>query len=254
MAEIKGATGPKQRNPDWTRDELILALDLYQHDPNADQRHPRVAELSALLNIMWAATGTAVAGTLRNPNGVSMKLANFQRWDPNFIHNGRVGLTRGNRLEKEVWAEYANSPERLSAVAAAIKRTIAALPQLASTASLDTLDEVEAVEGAILTKLHRYRERDRKIVARKKASLADSQGRIRCEACSFDFSEYYGERGIGFAEVHHLQPLEAMLAGAKTRLLDLAVLCANCHRMIHARRPWLTIDELKAILAAARSR
>jgi 5-methylcytosine-specific restriction protein A len=33
--------------------------------------------------------------------------------------------------------------------------------------------------------------------------------------------------------------------GAKTRLSDLHLLCANCHRMVHAKRPWLTLDELK---------
>jgi hypothetical protein len=36
--------------------------------------------------------------------------------------------------------------------------------------------------------------------------------------------------------------------GQKTRLADLALLCANCHRMIHARRPWLTLDELRGLL------
>ena len=33
--------------------------------------------------------------------------------------------------------------------------------------------------------------------------------------------------------------------GVKTRLSDLALVCANCHRMIHARRPWLSIEGLR---------
>ncbi|WP_352230624.1 MULTISPECIES: HNH endonuclease [Asaia] len=36
--------------------------------------------------------------------------------------------------------------------------------------------------------------------------------------------------------------------GTKTKLSDLALLCANCHRMIHARRPWLSLDELRQII------
>jgi hypothetical protein len=36
---------------------------------------------------------------------------------------------------------------------------------------------------------------------------------------------------------------EARLEGA-----DLALVCANRHRMIHARRPWLTIETLRALL------
>jgi hypothetical protein len=32
--------------------------------------------------------------------------------------------------------------------------------------------------------------------------------------------------------------------GSKTTIEDLALLCANCHRMVHSARPWLTVDEL----------
>ena len=33
-----------------------------------------------------------------------------------------------------------------------------------------------------------------------------------------------------------------------TKLEDLALICANCHRMIHAQKPWLSVEELRAIL------
>jgi 5-methylcytosine-specific restriction protein A len=33
---------------------------------------------------------------------------------------------------------------------------------------------------------------------------------------------------------------------------DLRLLCANCHRMVHAKRPWLTMEELAAVLHRAR--
>lgn len=36
----------------------------------------------------------------------------------------------------------------------------------------------------------------------------------------------------------------------KTTMADLALLCPNCDRAIRARRPWLTVDELKALIAA----
>jgi len=41
-----------KRNPTWTRDELILALDLYLHEPAArgSKTHPAVIELSGVLN------------------------------------------------------------------------------------------------------------------------------------------------------------------------------------------------------------
>lgn len=69
-----------------------------------------------------------------------------------------------------------------------------------------------------------------------------------CEACEFDFAQVYGERGEGVIEVHHTKALETLQPGAKTKLSELAILCSNCHRMVHAKRPWLTMDELKAIV------
>lgn len=35
-------------------------------------------------------------------------------------------------------------------------------------------------------------------------------------------------------------------------ILDLAMVCANCHRMLHRDGPWLALDSLLAILAASR--
>jgi 5-methylcytosine-specific restriction protein A len=69
-------------------------------------------------------------------------------------------------------------------------------------------------------------------------------------ACGFNFAARYGERGSGFIECHHTKPVSALRPGEKTRLEDLALLCANCHRMIHIRRPWMTVGQLKQALQA----
>jgi 5-methylcytosine-specific restriction protein A len=53
----------------------------------------------------------------------------------------------------------------------------------------------------------------------------------------------------GFIEVHHLLPLHTLKPGSRTRMHDLAVVCANCHRMIHAKSKWLTLVQLKELLA-----
>ena len=39
-----------------------------------------------------------------------------------------------------------------------------------------------------------------------------------------------------------------MKINQKTRLNDLSLLCSNCHKMIHRKSPWLTIEQLKKIL------
>jgi 5-methylcytosine-specific restriction protein A len=107
---------------------------------------------------------------------------------------------------------------------------------------------MDAQEGRLLTVLHRRRERSRKLVEEKKAKVLRAQQRLACEVCGFDFARTYGKRGEGFIECHHTLPVSESL-GVKTSLKDLALVCANCHRMVHAQRPWLTLDELRGLLA-----
>ena len=58
----------------------------------------------------------------------------------------------------------------------------------------------------------------------------------RCQACRLDFPERYGDIGKGFIEAHHLRPIGTLEEGVPVRYdvaTDFAVLCSNCHRMIH---------------------
>jgi predicted HNH restriction endonuclease len=58
----------------------------------------------------------------------------------------------------------------------------------------------------------------------------------RCQACDLDFAERYGAIGKGFIEAHHLKPIATLEEGMAVTYdvaADFAVLCANCHRMIH---------------------
>ena len=112
-------------------------------------------------------------------------------------------------------------------------------------------DEItEAAEGRVFTRLHRYRERNRALVERRKQGSMRAAGKLACEACGFDFRETYGSRGEGYIEAHHTKPVHTLAEdGGTTKLEDLALVCANCHRMIHAARPWLTVAELKALLS-----
>src|SRR5439155_27256990 len=108
-------------------------------------------------------------------------------------------------------------------------------------------DEMEAPEGAVLTRVHKVRERSKAIVDRKKKQVLRLTGRLSCEVCEFDFARVYGELGVGFAECHHTMPLSDLRPRQRTSLADLAVVCSNCHRMIHRRRPWPTVRELRDV-------
>lgn len=240
----------RARNPNWTRDELILALDLYFDHPTPDQTHPAVIALSAVLTRFWARAGGTRSETLRNPSGVSMKLSNFQRLDPAFQGRGAKGLANGAQGDVEVWEEFSGDRARLRAVAQAIRTVLDRAPDIA--ARDDDSEDAEAAEGAILTRLHHYRERDRSLVDKRKAQALKRHGRLACEACEFEFAAAYGARGAAYIEAHHTRPLETLEPGARTKVSDLALLCANCHRMVHAKRPWLSVPALRALILDAR--
>lgn len=119
-----------------------------------------------------------------------------------------------------------------------------ALPRSATFHDID----IGAVrEGDLRFVQHLRRERDPRIVEAKRRSIIDATGKLNCEVCSFDFREVYGQRGDGFCEVHHIVPLSERPCGAQTRLEDLAIVCSNCHRMLH-RDPIVDLGGLRRSL------
>jgi 5-methylcytosine-specific restriction protein A len=181
-----------------------------------------------------------------------MKLMNFRRLDPTFTDAGRSGLPHGGQEDEAVWNEFAADAQRCHAVAEVIRQALTNASESEAIANNPAEPEVtEAEEGRVFTAMHRARERNSALVkARKQAALA-KLGKLACEACGFDFQARYGERGEGFIECHHAKPVHMLRPGERTRQADLRLLCANCHRMVHAKRHWLTIEELAAILRPA---
>ncbi|MGW8180014.1 MAG: HNH endonuclease [bacterium] len=70
-------------------------------------------------------------------------------------------------------------------------------------------------------------------LARKKRLACKNCATLCCKVCGFDFKETYGDLGEGFIECHHATPLSELQPGSKTRLQDLALVCANCHWRLH---------------------
>jgi 5-methylcytosine-specific restriction endonuclease McrA len=83
--------------------------------------------------------------------------------------------------------------------------------------------------------LHRRREGSARR-AKIRDAVARSGGELLCEVpkCGFNFRTTYGSLGEGYAQVHHLHPLKySPHSGREVKLSDLAIVCANCHAMIH---------------------
>lgn len=130
---------------------------------------------------------------------------------------------------------------------------LASLAACRSTA--DALATVEPIlagtfpEGRLVERLHLARERSPALIRHAK-EYALAEGRtLRCACCNFDFEAQYGDVGRGFIEAHHTKPV-SMLShdGGETRIEDIALVCSNCHRMLHRRRPWLELNELKKLM------
>lgn len=102
-------------------------------------------------------------------------------------------------------------------------------------------------EGRRVERKHYLRERSSALVEKAKKEYAlKNDGRLPCEVCGFDFRECYGSHGDRYIEAHHIIPLSELCSadGAKTRLEDLAMVCSNCHRMLH-RAPRIDLRTLR---------
>jgi len=97
-------------------------------------------------------------------------------------------------------------------------------------------DELGRPDLASLVEIRRYKLHRRMERNPQSSRAAKKHHGTRCQACGLDFSEAYGPLGAGFIEAHHLRPISGLQEGAAVEYelaTDFAVLCSNCHRMIH---------------------
>lgn len=95
---------PPTRNPDWTRDELILATEFYlRHAPSIPGKTTRaLIDLSSEIRASATMQGLQGNDTFRNPNGVYMKLMELRKYDDAYEGVG-LGHERLRDIELEVW-------------------------------------------------------------------------------------------------------------------------------------------------------
>jgi predicted HNH restriction endonuclease len=122
------------------------------------------------------------------------------------------------------------------------------LIRVESMPETDLEEEIVGKEGRILIRIHAYKERDRKFAAMaKKYYKAKNAGNLWCVACDLKPETLYDDRGERCIEAHHKIPIEELQPDSITRVDDMAMVCASCHRIIHSRKPCLTIEEVRAL-------
>ena len=231
-------SGP--RDPNWTFEETILALELIQLcRPGVPQKgDPRISELSATLGALPIHPLDKKTEKFRNPAGVYMKINNLLSVE---TKPGRKGL-KVSAMDRSVWDRFSTKPEEVAALAELI-RSDEDLP----AQPVDAPDNDEQFpEGGLVMRKHKRRERNRRYRPKVLARVRREHGSIICEAC-LEQSPIPEFEDAPF-EVHHLAPLSE-LGRTTTRMKDLVLLCATCHRLIHALGrsgpSWPSLSELR---------
>lgn len=141
---------------------------------------------------------------------------------------------------------YLIPPESWREILECVRGTHPSTPLPNETSETD--EEIIGGEGKLLLRTHLVRERDPRLVELKKEQVREAKGRLACEICKFDFELTYGPIGTGVCEVHHRTPLSELGEGTQTRLEDLAIVCANCHRMLHKPETHCSLEVLRGFL------
>ncbi|WP_181173417.1 MULTISPECIES: HNH endonuclease [unclassified Mesorhizobium] len=207
---------------------------LYRHGKPLDRQHVDTLELSTLLRRAHIYPAAGRKENFRNVDGVALKMQNLlSAIDPN------RGLSF-SKTDTAIVAEFPNGRKNeLAKLATAIRVALWEEP----TAEVDGDDDLEFPEGKVLTA--RHRQRDKRL--RKKLIEARKSSGLKCEVCSFSFGIGSPRSTDSFFEGHHTVPLAAAEGEQKTRLSDMSLLCACCHRFIHRliadNKRWISVRE-----------
>jgi len=138
---------------------------------------------------------------------------------------------RGGRTFYGIYDPTRDTAERVSPhfcvrAAAFFEDVARALPH--ATAEDEQRDVYPRCENRKRVASHLHRERSKLL-----ATECKIRDNYECQVCGFRFEDAYGRLGSEFAEAHHRVPLSQLRENVRTRIEDLATVCANCHRMLH---------------------
>ncbi len=148
-----------------------------------------------------------------------------------------------DELKLEIWhffSEYFIPTER---------KSFDVFETMLQSVDLD-VPELSVNEGKLKLITHYIKERN-PIIVREKKKQAIQNNILYCEVCSFSFKGTYDAEYI---ECHHINPISESNGEIETMLSDLALVCANCHRMLHKmhNNRYLTIEQLRERMISLR--
>jgi len=103
----------------------------------------------------------------------------------------------------------------------------------------------EKVEGKSVIAIHKRYERNSSLFKKVKEQRLKNDPYLKCDVCGFSFVNFYGDIGKGYIEAHHLNPLSERNGEQVTKKEDIALVCSNCHNMLHKGAPVFKLEDLK---------
>jgi len=224
---------------DWDSDDIVLVLRAIEEHGEAELSGP-----SAALDALTETIQRVQANTLRSQATAPVTTADVQALVK--MVTSASSVNPSDAVGRAV-AQYRRSPGRIGEDADLLK-AIAKTPDL-PTVPPDDPDLVDNVvlEGRARLVAHLVRERNQGLRRQAIQAALDDQRRLACEVCSTEMENVYGEHGRGFIEVHHRVPL-AQTGERHVSIADLALVCPNCHRMLHRGQPLPTVELLSEII------
>jgi 5-methylcytosine-specific restriction protein A len=146
-------------------------------------------------------------------------------------------------MDRAIMEEFGDRPDEVKRLADLIRAGIEVRDKIETAPAEDKF-----YEGRLLTQLHYIRERNPKLRAKLLESRLPTG--FSCDVCAISYPTLPAELHEAAFEAHHVVPIAS--GQRVTRLADMALLCACCHRLIHraiaTERRWLTVDEARKLL------
>ena len=211
---------------------MIIVLDHYVNGPTRHKKyHSELIEIGELLGL--------------SPSSVEIRISNYKARDPEYLSQGKRGFPGGGDHVDAIWKEFFGKNDLLRSEAVAAWKRLREMKE-PNDPVIGHSEQYE--EGHLKLRTHFQRERSRQLVLDAKTYCKKNKGCLSCEVCGISPSATYGDRGDSAIEAHHRSPMSDLLVPGTSRIEDLALVCANCHRVIHGRLPWLTIEEAGELL------
>ncbi|MDH7578821.1 MAG: hypothetical protein QHH75_13640 [Bacillota bacterium] len=212
------------RQPKWTIDEVILAVNTYFEIGDVRKvaiDNPLVIELSKLLRSLPIHKNTDA--TFRNVAGTEMTLKCVASLDK----KAKYSMRTATKLQKKVYCYYADKKMHLKELADAIR---ACLPLPFDY--YEPMDFNGFMAGNILYLYHLYLENKSRAAAMIKEDFYNRK-KSKCTCCDIDLSVLFGEKGYELLEQHYTEKIINYHNGMDILPGKFAALCPTCHRLAH---------------------